>query len=71
MTKPGMLSDMCFMEVDRTPHARSKVVTEPPTLLWGEETRPCQGSGLLPTDSLLPLHAWVSQLTCLSHLVCL
>lgn len=62
---------MCFMEVDRTSHARrSKVVTEPPVLLWGEETCPCQGSGLLPTDFVLPLHAWVEQLTCLSHLLC-
>lgn len=34
-------------------------MTEPPVLLWGEETCPCQGSGLLATDSLLPLDAWV------------
>lgn len=46
----GTHSDMCFMEVNRTPRARrSKVVTEPPTLLWKEETSLCQGSDLLPT----------------------
>lgn len=45
-------------------------MTEPPVLLWGEETCPCQGSGLLPTDFVLPLHAWVEQLNCLSHLLC-
>lgn len=43
-------------------------MTEPLTLLWGEETHP--RSDLLPADCLVPLHAWVEQLTCLFHLVC-
>lgn len=68
VTKADMLSDMCFLEVDRdSSHQEKQSCDRAPTLFWGEETRPYQGSGLLPTDSLLPLHAWVEQLTCLSH----
>lgn len=70
-TKPSTLSDMCFVEVNRTLNAGRSKVRQGPRHSFGERRPSCAKAVVcsLPA-SLLPLHAWAAELTRLSHLIC-
>lgn len=72
VTKPGMRSDMSFMEGNRTVSCREKQTCDrAPNTALGRGDQPVPRQWSAPhLASYCPLRAWAAQLTQLSHLVC-